>query len=553
MNEIAHLSHVFIMSRNDVGRRKVQGTFYGLNNSVEKRSKTSIRALCIWYLCAWCQLASFNCSAHQPAFRFGDHDNPKMAADTQVDSLSKGLSWQASAQDQRLALASLEQLANAGNAEAAFRVGRYLHIESGHRDYQQALFYYNKAIDKGHAWAMNNVGLLYEEGLGVQADPAKTSMYFEQAAAKGSELGFYNLARLDFSDESSPDNVEKGLALLEKCAQLKKALCLYDEAALYLTGAFGIQKDYPKGLALATQAAEMGDRLASWGLAKLSLMGDHGMPLDVAKGVSMLRALSEQGLGLATASLGDLHADPMLRSEFFSLRFGGEDQTSDAIKAAIPQDLRQAESYWLAATQQGYCRAFASLASVYDRGAGVPVDYAKAAFYVANAVKCAPNEPYFLFKLADRMTEAKGIPRDCVHARDLFYKSMSLSYSGSGANLGYIYDKGCGSILRDDKLAFQIYLACAKAGDGMCQNNVGAMLKHGRGGGGQPDYVRAYSWFVVAAANGEELARKNLENYHDLFPSETRQQGLDHVKEVMEMIHSGYVDMQAFERGDTTY
>jgi TPR repeat protein len=274
--------------------------------------------------------------------------------------------------------------------------------------------------------------------------------------------------------------------------------------------------------------------------------------VDVAKGVAMLHALSDQGYGLATASLGDLYADPKLRSEFFSLEFAGEDQTSDAIKAAIPQDLAKAESYWLAATQQGYCRAFASLASVYDRGAGVPVDYSKAALYVANAVKCDPNEPLFLFKLGDRMTEAKGIPRDCVNAGNLFYKSMSLGYSKAGANLGYLYDKGCGTILRDDKRAFQIYLACAKAGDTMCQNNVGAMLKHGRGVG-DPDYIRAFGWLIIAASSGEELAVKNLENYKDLFPSDIREQGIEHAKEVAEMIHPGYVDMQALERGDMTY
>jgi TPR repeat protein len=170
---------------------------------------------------------------------------------------------------------------------------------------------------------------------------------------------------------------------------LKKSLCIYNEAALYLTGEFGIPEDHPKGLGLAAQAADLGEQAASWGLAKLYLMGEGGVPLDIAKGMSMLRALSNQGYGLATASLGDLHSDPKLRSEFFSLHFGGDDQTSDAVKAAVPQDLEKAESYWLAATQQGYCRAFASLASAYDRGAGVPLNYSKAALYVANAVKCA--------------------------------------------------------------------------------------------------------------------------------------------------------------------
>ena len=154
--------------------------------------------------------------------------------------------------------------------------------------------------------------------------------------------------------------------------------------------------------------------------------------------------------------------------------------------------------------------------------------------------------------LRDRMTEAKGIPRDCVRAGNLFYKSLSLGYAKTGANLGYLYDMGCGTIVRDDQRAFQIYLAYAKAGDGMCQNNVGAMLKHGRGVG-EPDYVRSFGWFLVSASLGEDLARKNLENYKDLFSSETREQGLKHAYEVAQMIHSGTVDMQALERGDTVY
>jgi TPR repeat protein len=71
-----------------------------------------------------------------------------MAADSQLDSLTKRLSWQASQDDRRSALAALQQLADSGNAEAAFRLGRYFHIESAHRDYTQALFCYNKAIEK---------------------------------------------------------------------------------------------------------------------------------------------------------------------------------------------------------------------------------------------------------------------------------------------------------------------------------------------------------------------------------------------------------------------
>lgn len=78
---------------------------------------------------------------------------------------------------------------------------------------------------------------------------------------------------------------------------------------------------------------------------------------------------------------------------------------------------------------------------------------------------------------------------------------MIFDYAEAAVSLGYIYDKGCDSILRDDKRAFQIYLLGAKAGVPLCQNNVGAMLKHGRGVCA-PDTVRAYAWLTLAAATG---------------------------------------------------
>jgi TPR repeat protein len=130
---------------------------------------------------------------------------------------------------------------------------------------------------------------------------------------------------------------------------------------------------------------------------------------------------------------------------------------------------------------------------------------------------------------------------------------MMLGYSDAAVNLGYIFDKGCDSIRRDDKRALQIYLAGAKAGVPLCQNNVGAMLKHGRGIGGTPDRISGYAWLTLAANNGDELAVKNLVDFQEMFPEDVRKQGLQHLEEIKKMIHPGEVDMQLLVSGDMSY
>jgi hypothetical protein len=86
----------------------------------------------------------------------------------------------------------------------------------------------------------------------------------------------------------------------------------------------------------------------------------------------------------------------------------------------------------------------------------------------------------------------------------------------------------------------------------MCQNSVGAMLKHGRGVGGTPDPVRGYAWLELAASNGEELALKNLTVYDYLFTDEVRKHGLVHLEVIKKMILKSGDDRRAV-MGDMTY
>jgi hypothetical protein len=88
-----------------------------------------------------------------------------------------------------LAFASLSSLAVAGPMEdgiAAYKAG----------DYASALRQWLPLAESGDARAENNVGVLYEKGLGVQADLGLAKSWYQKAAVQGHSGAQRNLAEL---------------------------------------------------------------------------------------------------------------------------------------------------------------------------------------------------------------------------------------------------------------------------------------------------------------------------------------------------------------------
>jgi len=141
-----------------------------------------------------------------------------------------------------------------------------------------------------------------------------------------------------------------------------------------------------------------------------------------------------------------------------------------------------------------------------------------------------------------RFFDANGRPHDCEAAQRFFTQSLAHGYADAAVDLGYIFDKGCGPIARDDVRAFQIYLLGAKLGVALCQNNLGAMIKHGRGVK-SADPARGYGWIKLAAMKGDSLANKNLQD--PLFTADVRAVGLAHLAEIQARLLVDSADPQA--------
>ncbi len=63
------------------------------------------------------------------------------------------------------------------------------------QDYAEAVKWYQKAAEQGHAGAQNNLGVCYEYGEGVKQDYAEAVKWYQKAAQQGNVNAMRNLAR----------------------------------------------------------------------------------------------------------------------------------------------------------------------------------------------------------------------------------------------------------------------------------------------------------------------------------------------------------------------
>ena len=95
--------------------------------------------------------------------------------------------------------AATKAKAEAGDPEAQYLLGwlfRYGKKEGIFMDYEQAVYWYRKAADQGHAAAQNALGWMYKSGKGVSVDKKQAAYWFRKAAVQGHAVAQYGLGSI---------------------------------------------------------------------------------------------------------------------------------------------------------------------------------------------------------------------------------------------------------------------------------------------------------------------------------------------------------------------
>lgn len=163
------------------------------------------------------------------------------------------------AKDYPAALQSYQEAAKAGSPAAENDLG-YLY-EKGlgvEKDTAQALAHYRAAAKAGNAAGQNNLGRLYSEGTGVGRDDRQAFRWYAKAAAQGDPEGEYRVGYSFALGKGVKKDMSKAAAWTEKSAQAGYPPAQSALAHLYEEGK-GVPKDEAKARGWYQKASVQND------------------------------------------------------------------------------------------------------------------------------------------------------------------------------------------------------------------------------------------------------------------------------------------------------
>jgi len=140
----------------------------------------------------------------------------------------------------------------------------YFEVSRGPRTsrQQKAFKWYKKAAEQDHVSAALNLGVMYNQGIGVKLDYTQAVKWYKVAADKGSIKAQLNLGILYDLGRGTKRDVVKAAEYYRKAAEKGMRDAQYNLGIIYYNGTGGIKRDYIESYAWLALAKEQGSELA---------------------------------------------------------------------------------------------------------------------------------------------------------------------------------------------------------------------------------------------------------------------------------------------------
>jgi len=350
------------------------------------------------------------------------------------------------------------------------------------QDEAKAVLWFRRAAEQGDADAQCNLGVMYEHALGVMQDYQEAEKWYRKAADQGYARGQRNLGSWFYWYGNGVDqNYEEAFRWWHKAAEQGDAIAQYDLGLCYGSGS-GVEKDYEQAFLWYHRAAEQGEAQAQCALGSMYENG-QGVEKNAEEAVLWYQKAAEQGYANAQCNLAWMYEKGR----------------------GVENDYGKAVSWYRKAADQGYARGQVNLGNMYFQGSGVEKDFEEAIMWYRKAA----DQGYAIAqkKLGEAYEDGLGVTRDFEEAVRWYRKAMEQGNLGAMHRLGWMYENGYG-VEQDDTKALALYRKAAEQGNADAQFSLGCRYQKGRGV--EQNKELAMEWYQKAADQGLGVAKINL-------------------------------------------
>ena len=401
-----------------------------------------------------------------------------------------------------------KKAAEGGESDSAFAfaVDLYNGNDPFPEDKKKAVELFEYAANSGSVTAMENLGVCFRYGYGVDIDIATSIVWYEKAALRGSIDALdilkklcdgkryvdilYRVAEEDYcgamvrlydellSGENTEKNTLKAVEYLEKAAEAEYPDACFRMGILFYNGDY-VDKDLKKAIDYWKIASLKGHSASSKNLGLCYKTGE-GVPKDTKTAIAYFETARKQGSIDAILQLGLAYDDNGI----------GE------------LDYKKAVEYYTEAYSYKSATGAYFLGTMFEDGHGVEQDYIKAIElynYAAAADDADAN-----IKLGIFYADGVHVNKNLAKAIEYVERAKQLGNKRADTVLAKIYANNVDSNEIDPRKAFSFNLERAKAGDQDAQFQVYKAYDEGRGIAKNGD--EAQKWLKVAADNGHVVA-----------------------------------------------
>ena len=164
-----------------------------------------------------------------------------------------------------------------------------------------------EAAQNGDAFYQYGMGVLYEDGAGVERDYETARQFYLLAASHGQPNAFQRLGIFYLHGFGVDVSADTAVAYFEKAASFGLTDAMLDLGRLYLDGELVKQSD-TKALQYFQAAWDKGDEEAAYQLAGLYLSG-RGVKQSDSRAIQLYQSALDTGYAPAAEALGDIYSD----------------------------------------------------------------------------------------------------------------------------------------------------------------------------------------------------------------------------------------------------